>query len=127
MDVLQKTLQNSYDKTSTALLYGSSHCPDLHAKLIANGFKPTKTTWRTAWSVQENENDSTVPSLLAVTGVYLSIGGLDWVGMMGDVSQEWLGGEYLDAAVLAGAYLIRHVLLYLGLSKFLVDWTNKDR
>jgi len=126
LDVLEKTLQDSPDETSTALLYGSSHCPDLHAKLIANGFKPVKTAWRTAWSVQENENDSILSSLLVAVGLYLLIGGLDWVGVMGDFSQDWLGGEYLDASLIAGAYLVRHVLLYLGLSKFLVDWTNKD-
>lgn len=121
-------MQDSPDETtSTALLYGSSHCPDLHTKLTASGFKPTKTTWRTAWSVQENENDTVLVSLLGAVALYLSVGALDWVGMMGDVSEEWLGGEYLDAFVLGGAYLVRHVLLYLGLSKFLVDWTNKDR
>ncbi|CAJ1913265.1 unnamed protein product [Cylindrotheca closterium] len=129
LEVLNNTLHDSGGvETSTALLYGSSHCPDLHAKLTTSGFKPTKTTWRTAWSVQENEKDSVLlVSLLGAVGLYLSVGALDWVGMMGDVSQDWVGEEYLDTFVGAGAYLVRHVLLYLGLSKFLVDWTNKDR
>jgi hypothetical protein len=28
--------------------------------------------------------------------------------------------------LVGGLYLVRHVLLYMGLSKFLVDWTNTN-
>jgi hypothetical protein len=56
----------------------------------------------------------------------LAIGALDWVGMMGDVSQPWVEGDYFDSGIAAALYLVRHVLLYLGLSKFLVDWTNSN-
>ena len=35
-----------------ALLYGCSHCLDLQAKLVAEGYQVVEpTTWRTAWSV----------------------------------------------------------------------------
>ena len=67
-----------------------------------------------------------LPALFVFLGGYLVIGALDWVEMLGDFSQAWLDTEYLDSGVVVGLYLIRHVLLYLGLSKFLVDWTNKN-
>lgn len=127
LDVLEKTLSESTSSsTSTALLYGSSHCPDLHSKLVSMGFRPTKTIWRTAWSVQENDQETILPALVAGLVFYLVIGALDWVGMMGDVSQAWFDGNYLDSGVAAFLYLLRHVLFYLGMSKFLVDWTNNN-
>jgi hypothetical protein len=134
LDVLQKTLSESSSRRTstcsgdihTALLYGSSHCPDLHAKLSSIGFSPTKTTWRTAWSVQEREEDTILPALGGALVLYLVVGALDWVGMMGDVSQDWVDGNYIDSGLVGGLYLVRHVLLYMGLSKFLVDWTNTN-
>jgi len=123
---------------SCALLYGSSHCPDLHNKLMAMGFSPTKMEWRTAWSVQEStspvntkdsddENSKGLPALSIFLVFYLIIGALDWVGIVGDTSSLVLDANYLDASIEVGAYLVRHVLLYLGLSKFLIDWTNTSR
>jgi hypothetical protein len=113
------------NNTSTALLYGSSHCPELHTKLKQMGFQPKQTTWRTAWSVQETP-DVNLPALVVLPILYLGVGDLDWIGMMGDVSQAWIDHRYVDVSAVAGLYLIRHTLLYLGLSKFLVDWKNND-
>jgi hypothetical protein len=134
LDILRSTLtKDNNPKVHSALLYGSSHCPDLHTKLVADGFKPVQTTWRTAWSVQENPQDNlTVVSVLTILLVtYLAVGALDWVGMMGDVSQIYVATAdqdvYLDAGVAACLYLIRHVLFYVGFSKFLVDWTNSNK
>ena len=146
LDTLRKILKENMDdnvgrkkNVHLALLYGSSHCPDLHTKLVADGFTPTTTTWRTAWSVEvqaksfRDDNLTLVPILTLFLVTYLAVGALDWVGMMGDVSQIMIARPmtvvdqevaYLDAAVAAGFYLIRHVLFYLGFSKFLVDWTN---
>lgn len=129
MDVLRSTLKSESNyQVRSALLYGSSHCPDLHRKLVADGFMPTKTTWRTAWSVQEQSSNVTtiLPILTLLLVGYLSIGALDWVGMLSEVSKVWEVEQdyYLDAGVAAIFYLVRHVLLYLGLSKFLVDWTS---
>jgi hypothetical protein len=129
--VLEKKLDDPKAK-SVALLYGSSHCPDLHQKLVSMGFRPTSSTWRTAWSVQgieravgEGKSTTVLPTLAAFLIFYLAIGALDWVGMLGDVSKSLVDSEYAEAGLDAGLYLLRHVLLYLGLSKFLVDWTNK--
>lgn len=124
--MLQRTLSESPDSTSTALLYGSSHCPDLHAKLSALGYRARTTTWRTAWTVKESEGGLVLPSLIGGMVFYLAVGALDWVGVMGDFSEAWIEGEYLDAGVVTAFYLVRHVLLYLGLSKFLINWTNQN-
>jgi len=148
MKILKKKLEEK-NVNSVALLYGSSHCPDLHNKLVAMGFQQTKTTWRTAWSVQEStsaasttsssstaasttENGSTdenrgLPALGIFLVFYLIVGALDWVGIVGDASASLFDANYLDAGVDVISYLVRHVFLYLGLSKFLIDWTNTDR
>jgi len=151
LGVLERTLGEE-SVGSVALLYGSSHCPDLHAKLLKTGFEHTETEWRTAWSVQESNGGS---GAAAVTGgaaaargeddgtrggrgvppaqlgvflvVYLIVGALDWVGIVGDTASLLLDSSYLDALAEAALYLARHVLLYLGLSKFLIDWTNADQ
>ena len=130
LDVLRKTLSDHEKSTvnsetiHTALLYGSSHCPDIHTKLVGDGFKPMKTSWRTAWSVRESSQDSIWPGLSTALFIYLGVGALDWVGCLGEVSQTVVDGKYLDASLTISLYLARHVLLYVGLSKFLVDWTN---
>ena len=154
---------------SVALLYGSSHCPDLHNKLVTMGFQPIETIWRTAWSVQESGSPSSIPSAssfssssssssssffdyddsrkdnidttttnsnsnskreLPAIGIfllfYLSIGALDWVGIVGDTTSDLLGSNYFEAITGVVLYLIRHVLLYVGLSKFLIDWTDDN-
>ncbi|KAG7373057.1 hypothetical protein IV203_033781 [Nitzschia inconspicua] len=146
LQVLEQTLEQP-DTNSVALLYGSSHCPDLHQKLVQRGFSPTVSTWRTAWSVhgaKSHNNDNSdiphhednliikkntktltaLPALVAFLAFYLFIGALDWVGVLGDVSLALEKANFVDAVVESTLYLARHVLLYLGLSKFLVDWTN---
>ena len=159
LDVVQQTfhtLSSSSESSSSsttrpttvALLYGSSHCPDLHRKLVQNlGFVPIQTEWRTAWSIDimdnhnsdgittRREEDSSSSSVLPPTMsrswtttilplliIYLGIGALDWMELLGDVSTASGSGEYWNVAGICGLYLVRHVLLYLGWSKFLVDW-----
>jgi hypothetical protein len=134
LKILKSTLKKEDYSASvhSALLYGSSHCPDLHHKLVADGFRPIHTSWRTAWSVQEGSEDNlaVIPALTFLLVGYLGVGALDWVGVMGDVAKIWAPDQsnYLDAGVAACLYLVRHVILYQGFSKFLVDWTsiNKD-
>lgn len=130
LKVLQEVLgEGSSDcAQSVALLYGSSHCPDLHQKLRNIGFQPTQKSWRTAWSVDESDNDreTLLPALAALLVLYLGIGALDWVGFLGGVSESFVESKYLEGAADAGLYLLRHVLFYLGLSKFLIEWTNEQ-
>jgi hypothetical protein len=129
LGVLEKSChdkKSSSSKYSTALLYGSMHCPDLHNKLTKMGFVPINTWWRTAWSVQEQAQKETFWPALFLLGIFLSVGALDWIGVMGGVSLAWEQRDYGEAGLAAGLYLVRHVLLYLGLSKFLVDWNNQN-
>jgi hypothetical protein len=138
LDILRRKLEEE-NINSVALLYGSSHCPDLHSKIVSMGFKPTKTIWRTAWSAQEGTGNyhkqqeqqqqgaqtPIVPALGAFLIFYLLVGGFDWVGMVDSVSSLLLDdANYLEATFEVIFYLFRHVLLYLTMSKSLVDWTE---
>jgi hypothetical protein len=52
-NIISTSLQkNDHDMQSVAILYGSSHIPDLTRRLMQiMGFVPVQTKWRTAWSV----------------------------------------------------------------------------
>ena len=124
-----------------AVLYGSMHCSHLRDKLIDLGFIPAKTSWRTVWSVQtpsfgpsksiggalENPFISIVSPNAIIIGLvvlplYFLIGGIDWIAVLQDVTQEVETGDYIDASIETLLYLTRHVLLYLSLAKFVVEW-----
>jgi len=138
LNVLTKKLDDN-QINSVALLYGSSHCPDLHNKLVAMGFQQTNITWRTVWSVEESKSmiqtatanvaneTQGLPALGIFLVFYLIIGALDWVGIVGDTFSQLFDSNYIDMSVYIALYLVRHVLLYLGLSKFLIDWTNSGQ
>lgn len=138
-----QVLQTSLDRDgchSMALLYGGLHCQDLHRKLLGMGFAPTKTQWRTAWSVivpsfgtgsgksgrLESFASSSSPEAVAVGLVvlpmYLLVGGLDWIGTLHDLAAAVDAGHFVDASLDVTLYLVRHVMLYLGLTKFVVEW-----
>lgn len=139
IEIVQNSLEMN-DCNTTALLYGAMHCPDLYQKLLQQGFRSTKTTWRTAWSVRvpkfgtsakpsgvvENFASVVSPNALGVglvvVPLYLAIGGLDWIATLQDLEASIRYGDYLDATLEEVLYLIRHVALYLGLAKFVVEW-----
>jgi len=168
LEIMQRTLlfsdeRSSRDKTSynTAVLYGSSHCPNLQDELLGMGFQPTSQEWKTAWAVSTasvsnqdaavavadnnnnnnnngidlniNTNTNAMNSiyLILFASGYLGIGALDWVDMFhGTILAQEQGqadgiSSFLDIAGIGGLYLIRHVALYLGLSKFLMNWEYK--
>jgi hypothetical protein len=138
MKVLQKTLEDDRSVKSVALLYGSSHCPDLHKKIVSMGFRPMKAEWRTAWSVRKTENvtsssisrteenSALFPALAGFLLFYLTIGALDWVDYVRTLANDISASNHADAGLEGGLYLLRHVLLYLGLSKFVIDWKKTD-
>ena len=121
LQVLQQHLSSSSSwppPQTIALLYGCSHCPDLHQKLQTAGFVAVQSTWRTAWSVpyhKTSNNNSNDTALLAstVAVMYLWVGGLDWISTWQHFSPE-----------LGLGYLLRHVLLYVGLSRLFLDWRH---
>ena len=140
MTAVERVLNKSDDNQRLALLYGGMHCNDLTNRLKSFGFVQSKTTqWRTAWSVQvpnfgnSASNGSSNPFAammtpeavaigLVVLPLYLTIGGADWIATLHDTAQSLEAGNYFDATLEVLLYLARHVLLYVGLAKFVVDW-----
>jgi hypothetical protein len=146
MQVLEEILQNERNK-NVSLLYGGMHCGDLQDKLRAVGFVPARIDWRTAWSVTVPQLGTGAlstsratsrqgllgsfaatasPAALAVGLVvlpfYFFVGGMDWISAMEQVARAVEQANVVDATLVLGLYLIRHLLLYVGLSKFVVEW-----
>jgi hypothetical protein len=138
--VLLRSLRD--ENQAVALLYGAMHCPDLYNRLLSQGFRRTKTIWRSAWTVQvpcfgtsigqastESSASVTSPNALAISLVivpfYLAIGGIDWIFNIQDVSASLQDGNAVGASATLMLYLIRHVALYLALSKFVVEWDGE--
>mmetsp|Transcript_11159 Transcript_11159/g.22834 ORF Transcript_11159/g.22834 Transcript_11159/m.22834 type:complete len:624 (+) Transcript_11159:127-1998(+) len=153
IDVLQTSIERDGCQRN-ALLYGASHCLDLQRRLEGLGFVPVKTEWRTAWSVdvppfglgrggKNNANGSSlIPAFvsdlssssasngiavaLVVLPLYLAVGGFDWVATIGEVGGALGRGEVGDGILEAFLYLVRHVALYLGLAKFVIEWDGQN-
>jgi len=142
-------LQDQLDRRSNeqeqriALLYGCNHCPDLHSKLQERGFEPIKTEWRSAWSVelQQQHQPSTAGSspstnstnrslglfFAVLLPLYLLLGGTDWIATLKDFSTALDQTDYLAAVGVLAFYLARHVLFYVGLSKLVLDVGDAKR
>ncbi len=147
-----RTREEKKIEKRVALLYGAGHCRDLHRRLVEQeGLTPISTEWRTAfrataprWGDFVTVNDrvklwskdiasSSTPSItvstlesvavgLVILPMYLLVGGFDWVSTMGALGNAIEGRVYLDGVAAVLLYLVRHVALYVGISKFVVDW-----
>jgi hypothetical protein len=120
---------------TVALLYGCHHCPDLHRQLERAGFQETQSQWRTAWSVPsrrapDTEHLETTTGgmigylVLLVLPLYFFVGGLDWIETIVGVVralEECSGSADASATSAVLLYLLRHVFLYVGLSKLVLD------
>jgi len=107
-------------------LYGCSHCPDLHTKLESLGFEATKTEWRTAWSVPivvdvDNKTPNII-SILLLLSLYFFVSGMDWIDTLRDIGNAINDKDALIVVINTLLYLGRHVLLYVSLSKFVLEW-----
>jgi hypothetical protein len=112
------------EATTFALVYGSSHCPDLAQGLRARGFSPICTTWRTAWTAAlPSTSPSSLPLWLLPVILYLAVSGWDWLASWEAAIQA---EGPADLTFLATTYWVRHLLLYLGLSKFVLDWQTTE-
>ena len=141
VNVLSKCL-NKENGQKYALLYGGMHCPDLQQRLTSMGFNRVKTQWRTAWSVQvpsfgtgtssqgetfaATSSSTAIAIGLVILPLYFCIGGLDWISTIREVASSVDAGSMADALFVLGLYLVRHVMLYLGLSKFVVEWDGRN-
>lgn len=63
---------------------------------------------------------------LVILPLYLLIGGLDWVSTIADIGNALEGGLYIDGVAGVVLYLVRHVALYVAISKFVVDWGGNE-
>lgn len=152
LNVLKSSLQSpSSKKQRMALLYGCSHCPDLHSKLVRDmGFSARKTEWRTAWSVSVPKTFKGEPTgsgaasgeslmadmatylpptawaaMLVLFPLYLGVGAVDWIDTIHSSAVSLL--DHNDAVAFGGdwmLYILRHVLLYVGVSKFALEWQD---
>ena len=170
LQVLKSSLRKK-DANRIALLYGCSHCPDLHAKIVRDfGFTATKTEWRYAWSVEvpktfaqngavsgggaaddlttaatSSRGGSTTEewsiwkelysylpptawaALVVLFPLYLGIGAIDWVDTIHSSAVSLLDEH--DSLAFSGEwvlYLLRHVLLYVAVSKFALEWQDPN-
>ena len=117
------------------------HCNDLHRRLEAMGFVATKTHWRTAWSINvptfgsgqtpgtpfaQTSTSTGIAAGLVLLPLYLAIGAFDWLATVGGITESLQNTEITDALTIYIFYLLRHVALYLGLGKFLVEWDGSN-
>lgn len=77
------------------------------------------TSWR---DFVATSDPSSIGVGLVLVPLYLLIGGMDWLATIRDISISLDEGSLLDASAIGLFYLVRHVALYLGLAKFVVDW-----
>lgn len=137
-----------------ALLYGCNHCPDLHVRLMQQGFEPFQVRWRTAFSVPSHQStamtsmpgpsstsvpiltpssfltsfrDDTsfvTPAILLIVVSYLSIMGWDWIDSWRSLI---LTESITDRWIVVTAYLIRHIFLYIGVTRIVwLDWQSSS-
>ena len=59
---------------------------------------------------------------LVILPMYMLVGGFDWVSTISNTEQSFRAGEYIDVIATGLLYLLRHVAMYVGTSKFVVDW-----
>ena len=63
---------------------------------------------------------------LVILPLYLVVGGFDWISTLGELGTALEKSMYLDGVADVLLYLVRHVALYVGIAKFVVDWGNAD-
>lgn len=80
-----------------------------------------------SWTLQSVDT-STLESVavsLVILPLYLLLGGFDWVATINELGTAVDNGSYVDGLAAAMVYLVRHVALYVAMSKFVVDWGGK--
>lgn len=137
------------DDASIAILYGAMHCAELQTSLKRMGYRVVQKDWRTAWAVSlpvfgtdtmglesrrnryggklwgvfaMNMDPKEIGIGLVAVPLYLIVGGFDWLGTCKEVAHSLDNGMQTDAVFLVFFYLMRHIALYLGLAKFVVNW-----
>mmetsp|Transcript_18727 Transcript_18727/g.22954 ORF Transcript_18727/g.22954 Transcript_18727/m.22954 type:complete len:553 (+) Transcript_18727:76-1734(+) len=76
--------------------------------------------------VSANNKPSDISISLVVVPLYLLIGGMDWIGTVENIAQILDERLWVEAIVIVCFYVFRHLALYIGLSKFVVEWDGES-
>ena len=108
--------------TRVALLYGALHCRDLQRKLKERGFSCVHSDWRSAWNVSFPIKFNTMSGAALLIPLYLLISGIDWYDTIIDVATCADSMDEIGAAAGVAFYFARHLMLYFGLARFVLEW-----
>lgn len=64
---------------------------------------------------------------LVIVPLYLLIGGLDWLATVKDIATSVDDSLWTEAGATSVFYVIRHLVLYVALSKFVVEWDGEAK
>jgi hypothetical protein len=101
---------------------------DLESKVLTHlGMTRSSPTWQTAWSMREGPSTSRgLVSVLCIAAplLYLAIGGWDWSDTFSTVAVDvsTAADPWAEIVQGIGAYVLRHVLMYYGLTRWVVQW-----
>jgi len=148
LDVLYSHLEyeqrdNNNDKENAiSLIYGVHHCPDILNKLLQydnNQYVVTDRSWRTAFAMPSttttatstNNNLAATPSFaLTVTTLivgYLSLSAFDWFSLLQSFALAFESKvDIFEISFDVVAYILRHIIVYLTLVKFLIQWDDRS-
>eukprot|EP00586_Coscinodiscus_wailesii_P008073 CAMPEP_0172523524 /NCGR_PEP_ID=MMETSP1066-20121228/293707_1 /TAXON_ID=671091 /ORGANISM="Coscinodiscus wailesii, Strain CCMP2513" /LENGTH=413 /DNA_ID=CAMNT_0013306603 /DNA_START=249 /DNA_END=1490 /DNA_ORIENTATION=+ len=122
IDVLDYSINNDGCQEN-ALIYGGLHCRDLQRKLERRGYQLVNTDWRTAWTIPLPGKESMKFAVgIALACGYLGVSAVDWVETLRDTATAFEFGEVIEGFEVLMLYMLRHVVIYLSLAKFVVEW-----
>lgn len=122
LQTLTDSIHGDSKSKKYALMYGALHCRDLHQKLKKIGFAPSRTEWRTAWSVDIPATETALTGTAIAIPLYFGISGLDWYSTIVDAANDADGLNGFGAVAVVAFYLFRHVALYYSLARFVLEW-----
>ncbi len=108
--------------------FGSTENSDVTFSLsvpssTSNKDDASRRSWGNFAFSASDQNDIAIG--LVLVPLYLLIGGFDWIQTVKDIAQSLDQGAIVDCFAIAAFYLMRHLVMYLGLSKFVVEWDGE--
>jgi len=138
LDVLYSHLEDG-DNKDIALVYGVHHCPDILSKLLQyddSQYVVVDRSWRTAFNMSSattekakaNKNNPSLAIMITLIALgYLSLSAFDWFSLLQAFA---LGIEHqmdvFEITFDVFAYVLRHLIVYLTLVKFLIQWDDRS-
>ena len=130
-EVAVKTLEGitenkseSIDRVSkqVAMLYGGLHCRNLERKLKLLGFTKSSSDWRTAWKVKTSSDANNFTGSALLIPMYFFVSGADWYDAIVQAAIDVDSMNGMGAVAGLAFYFARHVILYFGLARFVLEW-----